>query len=396
MFKFNFDLDDLLDDPELNTIHNEPPSVQLDASDNRDSFADATCKELFLQDLVDALPSVISCSPLVIPLADGTKSVTLTRRDLFDARFQLIAEGNAGSVPDADDDDERKKAIESTLTVGEEHRHVSALRFIEAPSDLVPHVYEGGLKTWECAMDLVDYLDSNNSLEGFRGQDIIELGCGTAIPSLYILHQLFSSSNTSSLPETTVYLQDYNDSVLELVTFPNVLLTWYLSPASLSYRTSQSSSPDSDSLPFPNPPEPFELPITPSLKSAFLSSLNPETYNISLRFFSGSWSSFSTLLPSLHPTNFNLVLTSETIYRMDSLPILIQTLRLASSPKSTTTSDSTTQGECIVAAKVLYFGVGGGVSEFIDYMAKNDIGKVRVVKERKMGVGRVIMSLEFH
>lgn len=81
---------------------------------------------------------------------------------------------------------------------------------------------------------------------------------------------------------------------------------------------------------------------------------------------------------------------------MDSLPSLIQTLRLASSPKSTTTSDSTTQGKCIVAAKVLYFGVGGGVSEFIDYMAKNDIGKARVVKERKMGVGRVIMSLEFH
>lgn len=87
----------------------------------------------------------------------------------------MIAEGNAGSVPDVDDDDEGKKAIESTLTVGEEHRHVSALRFIEAPSDLVPHVYEGGLKTWECAMDLVDYLDSNNSSEGFLGQDIMEV-----------------------------------------------------------------------------------------------------------------------------------------------------------------------------------------------------------------------------
>jgi protein-histidine N-methyltransferase len=53
-------------------------------------------------------------------------------------------------------------------------------------------------------------------------------------------------------------------------------------------------------------------------------------------------------------------------------------------------------GECFVAAKVLYFGVGGGVSDFIDYIAKNDIGKARVVKERNVGVGRVIMTLEFH
>lgn len=55
MFKFNFDLDDLLDDPELNTIHNEPPSVQLDISDNYHSSTEATCKELSLQDLVGQL-----------------------------------------------------------------------------------------------------------------------------------------------------------------------------------------------------------------------------------------------------------------------------------------------------------------------------------------------------
>lgn len=57
-----------------------------------------------------------------------------------------------------------------------EHRHAAALEFIEAPSDLVPRVYEGGLKTWECSIDLVEYLDSTRLPEGFRGGDILEVG----------------------------------------------------------------------------------------------------------------------------------------------------------------------------------------------------------------------------
>jgi hypothetical protein len=31
--------------------------------------------------------------------------------------------------------------------------------FADAPADLVPGTYEGGLKTWECALDLAAYLD---------------------------------------------------------------------------------------------------------------------------------------------------------------------------------------------------------------------------------------------
>ena len=36
----------------------------------------------------------------------------------------------------------------------------SDIDFLDAPSDLVPGVYEGGLKTWECSLDLVDCLDT--------------------------------------------------------------------------------------------------------------------------------------------------------------------------------------------------------------------------------------------
>lgn len=98
---------------------------------------------------------------------ETTPSVVLARRDLFDARLQLIAS--------------------STEKQENEEGRVSGLDFIEAPSDLVPGVYEGGLKTWECSMDLVDYLHDSihgcgevgkGSVGTVRGKRILEV-CST-------------------------------------------------------------------------------------------------------------------------------------------------------------------------------------------------------------------------
>ncbi|KAI3602804.1 hypothetical protein WG66_008044 [Moniliophthora roreri] len=44
---------------------------------------------------------------------------------------------------------------------------VKALAFINQPPDLVPGMYEGGLKTWECSLDAIDYLGRLNENEGF-------------------------------------------------------------------------------------------------------------------------------------------------------------------------------------------------------------------------------------
>jgi protein-histidine N-methyltransferase len=94
---------------------------------------------------IGTLPSVISYSPLHVPSVVPHMPVTnLAKRDLFDARFQLIS------------------ASTSTLTSNDPQGVVSIgdlaseadLRYVEAPSDLVPGVYEGGLKTWECSIDL--------------------------------------------------------------------------------------------------------------------------------------------------------------------------------------------------------------------------------------------------
>jgi protein-histidine N-methyltransferase len=86
--------------------------------------------------------------------------VTLARRDLFDARFQLISEDARDGVAKKEQDEVKDR--------------IRALEFLDAPSDLVPGVYEGGLKTWECSLDLVDYLDSTNGGD-IRGRRVLEV-----------------------------------------------------------------------------------------------------------------------------------------------------------------------------------------------------------------------------
>ncbi len=95
------------------------------------------------------------------------------RRDLFDARFQLIAEG-AGDAPE-----DPRKPDDGNLEEGTQpYNDRKALAFLDAPSDLVPGVYEGGLKTWECSLDLVDYLDGlkvNGKNHSFVGKNILDV-----------------------------------------------------------------------------------------------------------------------------------------------------------------------------------------------------------------------------
>lgn len=86
--------------------------------------------------------------------------MTLFRRDLFDARFQLIAQENTTG-----DTSETPSSEVST----------NALAFVEAPSDLVPGVYEGGLKTWECSIDLAGYLAGLVPNFDARGKRVIEV-----------------------------------------------------------------------------------------------------------------------------------------------------------------------------------------------------------------------------
>lgn len=198
-----------------------------------------------------------------------------------------------------------------------------------------------------------------------------------------------------------------------------------MSPASLPYRsthgtTAESSTldeeQDSDPLPPADAKQSGELPLTPALVAAFQESL--QTYRIHLKLFKGSWSSFDV---GQSGGQYDIVLTSETIYRPDSLPSLVGLLKRAtaspdvragvddaeaSGVEHATSRLTLSDGDgglktlaslgaprlCLVAAKLVYFGVGGGVNEFVGAVGKLS-GRVQTVWERSQGVKRSVMRV---
>ncbi|KAG8904002.1 hypothetical protein FRB99_002414 [Tulasnella sp. 403] len=399
MFKFDFNRQDLedddLDDADLIETdgsaqggENVAP-VQLSTGP---SAAAGVHIEFTLDDLMAALPPKISYSPSKVTLADGDTELVLPRRDLFDVRFQLISEDDSG-VTGANSDSRGSKAdLEDTL------------RFIDAPSDVVSGVYEGGLKIWECSLDLVAYMHRRKvNREWLTGKAVLELGCGTALPSMYALHELLSRPISATDPASgpsVLHLQDYNSSVVQFITFPNALLTWYFSPASQAYRVAVDNGST-----LPNANTPGELEIDDGLLDAFKASL--AVHNIALRFSSGAWANFRPHGADDDRSDFDLILTSETIYQPSSTLSLIsilqtrrkrvQSLDGGGPDRSIIALDfvrGIPQPFILVAAKVVYFGVGGGVKEFMEAVETAG-GKAEVVWEITLGVARQVVQVMF-
>jgi protein-histidine N-methyltransferase len=160
-----------------------------------------------------------------------------------------------------------------------------------------------------------------------------------------------------------------------------------MSPLSTPFRSSVSSVSDSDTpLPPADPTSSGELPITAMLIEALLSSLT--SLNISLRFFSGGWESFNVTATG---GQYDLVLSSETIYQVDTLPALLNLLKSAVARPA---AGNQRQALCLVAAKVLYFGVGGGIPDFMQAVSASG-GTVNVVREHREGVGRQILEVHW-
>ncbi|KAF1985587.1 hypothetical protein K402DRAFT_421875 [Aulographum hederae CBS 113979] len=277
-----------------------------------------------LDDLLSSLPSKISFSSTTLESPKG-RTFTLFRRELFDIRMQLMAEEDTDS---------------------------SALPGLDS-SDIKTNIYEGGFKSWECSLDLARLLLDRGPRKDLddlcRVDHVVELGCGTAIPTQILWH--YALTEGLSLYFT---LTDYNSSVLRLVTLPNLILTW-------------ASTLPANSAPFsPSSPNPLlqtsssgDLELTPELLHAFKKRLQEQ--NIPLTLISGSWTPlapFLSLIPgSSHADEMNtLILASETIYSPASLAsftdTLVGLLKRARMCKG------------MVAAKRVYFGVGGSVDQF--------------------------------
>ncbi|KAJ5997648.1 hypothetical protein N7499_005957 [Penicillium canescens] len=351
-FSFGFSGDDIdIDDSEIN---NDicPVLSQQNVGNSLPELVRASKHDM--NEWLSILPSQISYNKLKI----GDTPVVIARREIFDIRTQLMAEDSAGH-----DNEELIAGIEK--------------------GDIKPNFYEGGFKTWECALDLAKLSLDEDILNGFSGglqvTHIIELGAGTAVPSLTLFARTLNG--TENTGKTHFTFSDYNSDVLRLVTLPNLLLTWQNSRSQTAV-SSISTAPDQEE----------ELDITPELIEEFKTDL--ANRGISVDFVSGAWSAefVDLVFSSGDAVRKTLVLASETIYSPASLTAFSETL-LALLRRSNTAS---TRSRALVAAKKVYFGVGGGVDEFLavlDNVCGRELNVQQKLDVHSEGVGRVVLEV---
>lgn len=151
--------------------------------------------------------------------------------------------------------------------------------------------------------------------------------------------------------------------------------------------------------------------ISPSLTAAFLDGLT--AFGVEVRFFSGSWENFDL---SASGARYDLILTSETIYRVESISPLLDLMWRGCTDDHKSLEDLTSKLDlmptktaeeqpgilCIVSAKLVYFGVGGGVAEFVDAVENprltkygREPGTVGTVWKNEQGVKRCIMRVRW-
>lgn len=281
-----------------------------------------------------------------VPLNNG---MVIFRRELFDVRHQLMMEDkNLKNNSDVE---------EFNILIG------------ETDEDLKNGVYEGGLKSWECSFDVINKLIDSSEIENqlVNANDninIIELGCGTALPTLYILKLLFEykkDKNNANRP-VKVVLSDFNYDVLRLVTLPNILINWCFSVLTEEEFIELQKREDIDG---DGNVRDEEIDSTVSLITKFKSWLAES--NIDICFISGSWCrDFMTIVHSYLPNmanEFNVVLTSETIYSPAILPVISEIMVELTHSK----------GVSILSAKDIYFGVGGSVVECLQYLSRRNV-----------------------
>lgn len=157
---------------------------------------------------------------------------------------------------------------------------------IQQSSDLITGEYEGGIKTWECSIDLLEYLENNTDI--VNGKKVIELGCGSALPGIFCLEA----------GAKFVSFQDYNESVIRLVTAPNVVLnTTHVQTEFDAYGC-------------------FEHEMI----------MNSPALNM-VDFYAGDWANLLFI-----EQKYDVILTSETIYEAESIPSLLELIKKLLAP----------------------------------------------------------------
>ena len=282
-------------------------------------------------------------------------------------------------------------------------------------TDLIPNVYEGGFQVWECTIDLLHYMVNNPALvssecniksvssecniKSVRSEcnnRVLDLGCGAGL--LGIL-----ACKMGQGEGVTCDFQDFNADVIKNFTIPNYLKNSSDKAESVSSECNTLSSVSSECNTLSSVSSECNNLLSVSSECNTLSS-------VSSRFFSGDWSFVSSRF-----SQYSLILSSETIYNTTSqgkiLAILRQCLATnsasggggvansASGGGGVANSASGGGGVALIASKRHYFGVGGGVLDFMELVAQSNSGLVAQVvwssseNDTKSGLARDIIMI---
>jgi len=212
-----------------------------------------------------------------------------------------------------------------------------------ASHDLVKGKYEGGLKLWECAIDLTKYVVRERVVEAMvtlsksKSFRVLELGCGHGVPGIASLMAREKMEKDGKDTTLLCTLADYNEEVLTEVTIPNARLNGVCEQCTFL-------AGDWD-----------DLVAAPSKKQseAFLSK-----------------------------DEFDLILTSDTIYNVDDAKKLAKVIHHCLK------KNANENAIALVAAKRYYFGVGGSTATFMQLCDETSLS-CDVVKEIMDGASNV-------
>lgn len=199
------------------------------------------------------------------------------------------------------------------------------------------------------------YLSTNFEETFWKGKRILDLGCGSGLLGIYALkcgakvdfqdYVSYQSSYYFKYLYPLFNIQHFqNRDVLETITMPNVLLNC------------KETSTDDEKL---------------------------EQLTTECNFYAGDWSHFTELTNDLE--KYDLILTSETIYNIENQQKLLDTFK----------ERLRIEGIIFVAAKSHYFGVGGGLEQFVDVIKSGKVFKSKEVWQAAENLKRGIIELKF-
>uniref|UniRef100_H2ZQA2 protein-histidine N-methyltransferase n=1 Tax=Ciona savignyi TaxID=51511 RepID=H2ZQA2_CIOSA len=224
-------------------------------------------------------------------------------------------------------------------------------------SDLVSKVYEGGLKVWESSLDLVEFLGKPENKSFFADASVLEVGCGIGLPGIL----------ASKYGAKKVVFQDYNDFVLFNTTGPSVILN------QCQVKDDEDSSA----------PEAKRIKTDGDLMACFERVIETEKKidtKCQYSFIGGDWEEIAKNIDE----KFDIVLTAETIYDVTNYEKLHLLLERCVGPN----------GMIFLAAKSFYFGVGGGISLWIEFVENKKVFEVIVVELIDAPVKREILKMK--